>query len=50
MSKQVYQGYSYHYDACYRMIWHCAQQMTYPDFYQAYYQAGNEQVAIADKH
>ncbi|WP_373693691.1 hypothetical protein [Limnofasciculus baicalensis] len=27
----------YFYDACYRLIWHCAQNMTYPDFYQAWH-------------
>ncbi|MDM9379553.1 NACHT domain-containing protein [Chlorogloeopsis sp. ULAP01] len=26
------------YQNCYRVIWHCAQNMTYPDFYQAWHQ------------
>jgi hypothetical protein len=26
------------YDDCYELIWHCAQNMTYPAFYQAWHQ------------
>jgi HEAT repeat protein/energy-coupling factor transporter ATP-binding protein EcfA2 len=26
------------YRDCYELIWHCAQNMTYPDFYQAWHQ------------
>jgi HEAT repeat protein/DNA-binding XRE family transcriptional regulator len=25
------------FDACYKVIWHCAQNMSYPDFYQAWH-------------
>jgi HEAT repeat protein len=30
---------SYRYEACYRLIWHCAQNMTYPDFYEAWHKS-----------
>ncbi len=26
------------YKACYEVIWHCAQNMAYPDFYQSWHQ------------
>lgn len=28
---------SYRYEACYNLIWHCAQKMPYPDFYKAWH-------------
>ena len=30
---------SYRYEACYRLIWHCAQNMTYPDFFEAWHKS-----------
>lgn len=30
---------SYRYEACYRVIWHCAQNMTYPDFLEAWHKS-----------
>ena len=30
-------GYSQRFEECYKVIWHCAQNMTYPDFYQAWH-------------
>lgn len=30
---------SYRYEACYRLIWHCAQNMAYPDFYAAWHKS-----------
>lgn len=28
---------SYWYETCYNLIWHCAQNMTYPDFFEAWH-------------
>ncbi len=36
LSKSNWDG-SYRYEACYRVIWHCAQNMKYPDFYEAWH-------------
>ncbi len=33
------QDSSYRYEACYRVIWHCAQNMTYPDFFEAWHKS-----------
>ena len=30
---------SYHYKTCYRLIWHCAQSMTYSDFLEAWHKS-----------
>ncbi|MBW4662848.1 MAG: hypothetical protein KME01_01380 [Chroococcus sp. CMT-3BRIN-NPC107] len=30
---------SYWYETCYNLIWHCAQNMTYPDFYKAWHKS-----------
>ena len=30
---------SYRYEACHRLIWHCAQNMTYPDFFEAWHKS-----------
>ncbi len=32
-----YKNSSYRYEAIYNIIWHCAQNMTYPDFYKAWH-------------
>ncbi|NEP13479.1 MAG: NACHT domain-containing protein [Symploca sp. SIO2C1] len=38
LQKQTYVNNQPFYDACYSVIWHCAQNMTYPAFYQAWHQ------------
>ncbi|MEH1965080.1 HEAT repeat domain-containing protein [Nostoc sp.] len=35
LSKQFYKNNSYRYEAVFNIIWHCAQNLTYPDFYKA---------------
>lgn len=37
LSEKFYKQSSYHYEAAFRTIWHCAQNMTYPDFCKAWY-------------
>lgn len=37
LDEQFYKHPSYRYEACYRLIWHCAQNMTYLEFYQAWH-------------
>jgi hypothetical protein len=36
LSQQVYENDYVLYDNCYKIIWHCAQNMSYPKFYQAW--------------
>jgi HEAT repeat protein len=38
LSDQVYDNDYILYDKCYEIIWHCAQNMSYPDFYQVWHQ------------
>jgi HEAT repeat protein len=33
------QDSSCRYEACYNLIWHCAQNMTYPDFFEAWHKS-----------
>ena len=35
LSKQFYKNNSYRYEAVFKIIWHCAENLTYPDFYKA---------------
>ncbi|MEH1810208.1 hypothetical protein [Nostoc sp.] len=35
LSKQFYKGNSYRYEAVFNIIWHCAENLTYPDFHKA---------------
>ncbi|AVH73477.1 HEAT repeat domain-containing protein [Nostoc sp. 'Lobaria pulmonaria (5183) cyanobiont'] len=35
LSKQFYSNNSYRYEAVFNIIWHCAENLTYPDFYKA---------------
>ncbi|MEH1943291.1 MAG: hypothetical protein V7L01_24140 [Nostoc sp.] len=35
LSKQFYKNSSYRYEAVFNIIWHCAQNLTYPDFHKA---------------
>ncbi|MCC5624942.1 HEAT repeat domain-containing protein [Nostoc sp. CHAB 5715] len=37
MSKQFYKNSSYRYEAVFNIIWHCAENMTYPDFSKAWH-------------
>jgi len=37
LSAQIYRKELLRFYACYTVIWHCAQNMTYPDFYQAWH-------------
>jgi len=30
-------SYNDRYESCYQLIWHCAQNMSYPDFYEAWH-------------
>ncbi len=38
LTDQVYKNDSNRFKDCYSVIWHCAQNMPYPDFYQAWHQ------------
>ncbi|MHC5598168.1 MAG: hypothetical protein ACYTXC_19890 [Nostoc sp.] len=35
LGKQFYKNNSYRYEAVFNIIWHCAQNLTYPDFHKA---------------
>lgn len=35
LGKQFYKNSSYRYEAVFNIIWHCAENLTYPDFYKA---------------
>ncbi|MFN6540160.1 MAG: hypothetical protein RM021_027955 [Nostoc sp. EkiNYC01] len=35
LNEPYYKNTSYRYDAVFKIIWHCAENMTYPDFYKA---------------
>ena len=35
LSKQFYRNNSYRYEAVFNIIWHSAENLTYPDFYKA---------------
>ncbi|MEH1949874.1 MAG: hypothetical protein V7K77_23415 [Nostoc sp.] len=35
LSKQFYKSNSYRYEAVFNIIWHCAENLTYPDFHKA---------------
>jgi HEAT repeat protein len=37
LSVQFYQNSSYRYEAVFNIIWHCAENLTYPDFYKAWH-------------
>jgi hypothetical protein len=37
LSKQFYKNNSYRYEAVFNILWHCAENMTYPDFYKAWH-------------
>lgn len=37
ITEQVYENDINFYDCLYQVIWHCAQHMNYPDFYQAWH-------------
>ncbi|NMF65874.1 HEAT repeat domain-containing protein [Brasilonema octagenarum] len=38
LSKETYENNFERYKHCVQLIWHCAQNMPYPDFYQAWHQ------------
>jgi HEAT repeat protein len=38
LSDETYENDSRRYRDCYSVIWHCAQNLPYPDFYQAWHQ------------
>ena len=37
INKPIFNQDHEHYDQCYKVIWHCAQNMTYPEFYRAWH-------------
>jgi predicted NACHT family NTPase len=37
LSDEIYENDINRFEECYKLIWHCAQTMPYPDFYQAWY-------------
>ncbi|MEH1795281.1 hypothetical protein [Nostoc sp.] len=37
LSEQFYKNNSYRYEAVFNIIWHCAENMSYPDFYKAWH-------------
>ncbi len=43
LSDETYENDSRRYCDCYSVIWHCAQNMIYPDFHQAWHQTTIEQ-------
>ena len=36
LGEKIYKSSSYRYDAVYELMWHCAENMSYQDFYQAW--------------
>ena len=37
LSEEFYKNSSYRYEAVFNIIWHCAENMTYPEFYKAWH-------------
>jgi hypothetical protein len=37
LGEQFYNNNSYRYEAVFNIIWHCAENMNYPDFYKAWH-------------
>ncbi|MEH2137081.1 hypothetical protein [Nostoc sp.] len=37
LSEQLYNNNSYRYEAVFNIIWHCAENMNYPDFSKAWH-------------
>ncbi|WP_371641083.1 hypothetical protein [Tolypothrix sp. NIES-4075] len=37
LSEKFYKNSSYRYEAVFNIIWHCAENMTYPEFYKAWH-------------
>ncbi|MEH2200991.1 HEAT repeat domain-containing protein [Nostoc sp.] len=37
LNEQFYKNNSYRYEAVFNIIWHCAENLTYPDFYKAWH-------------
>ncbi|MEH2264169.1 hypothetical protein [Nostoc sp.] len=37
LSEQLYDNNSYRYEAAFNIIWHCAENMNYPDFYKGWH-------------
>ncbi|MBD1831465.1 hypothetical protein H6F61_01910 [Cyanobacteria bacterium FACHB-472] len=37
LDEQVFKNCFYRFEACDRIIWHCSQNLTYPDFYEAWH-------------
>jgi HEAT repeat protein/GTPase SAR1 family protein len=37
INKPIFNQDHDYYDQCYKIFWHCAQNMTYPEFYRAWY-------------
>jgi DNA polymerase III delta prime subunit/transcriptional regulator with XRE-family HTH domain len=37
LSEEIYKNDPHRFDACYEVLWHCAQKMSYPDFYRAWH-------------
>lgn len=44
LSEQTYENDCLRYRDCYKVIWHCAQTIPYPAFYQAWHHLGNDKV------
>ncbi|OUL36993.1 hypothetical protein BV372_05085 [Nostoc sp. T09] len=44
-----YENQFYCFKCCYLVLWHCAQNMSYPDFYNAWYQGSYEDDNIEGK-
>ncbi len=49
LTSEVYEKNLNRYKDCYKVIWHCAQNMTYPHFYQAWHTQPTNS-PIADNH
>ncbi len=50
LTDQIYKNDCERFKDCYSVIWHCAQNMTYPDFYQAWHQEEEvEKITTADR-
>ncbi|WP_373535817.1 HEAT repeat domain-containing protein [Microcoleus sp.] len=50
LTSEIYENDSNLYKNCYRVIWHCAENMTYPEFHQAWHTQPTNSPIPADNH
>ncbi|WP_190966543.1 NACHT C-terminal alpha/beta 1 domain-containing protein [Nostoc spongiaeforme] len=46
LEDSVYHNYRALYVECYLILWHCAQNIAYPDFYQAWHQGNSKEISL----